>query len=169
MHRAPEMTDLRLDVADLLHRPAARRTVHLEAVVDGLAGGAARVEAPLVVDATLEPVPGGIVVRGAVRCRWQGLCSRCLAPLDEELVVGFGEMFEHHPVEGETYPIEGDELDLELVVRDAVLLELPGAPLCEPGCRGLCPVCGVNRNQGDCTCDTRPTDPRWAALRELQL
>ena len=50
----------------------------------------------------------------------------------------------------EAYPLSGDELDLEPLARDAVLLELPLAPLCSEDCRGLCPVCGANRNTEPC-------------------
>ena len=71
------------------------------------------------------------------------------------------------PIEGQTYPIEGEEIDLELPVRDALLLELPVAPLCRDDCAGLCSVCGADRNQVTCSCDMTVPDPRWDALREL--
>jgi uncharacterized protein len=66
----------------------------------------------------------------------------------------------------ETYRLDGDEVDLEPLVHDAVLLELPQAPLCRPDCLGLCPTCGANRNLDPCTC-AAPRDPRWAALDAL--
>ncbi len=59
-------------------------------------------------------------------------------------------------------------VDLAPLVRDAVLLGLPPAPLCEEGCLGLCPVCGANRNEARCSCDASPPDPRWAALDALR-
>ena len=67
----------------------------------------------------------------------------------------------------EAYPLAGDELDLEPLARDAVLLELPLAPLCAEDCRGLCPTCGANRNTEPCACP-RPVDPRWSALDALR-
>ena len=70
-------------------------------------------------------------------------------------------------IEGETYPLEGEEVDLELPVRDTVLLDLPAAPLCREDCAGLCPLCGIDRNEADCDCDPNPPDPRWDALRAL--
>jgi len=54
-------------------------------------------------------------------------------------------------------------------VRDALLLEMPLAPLHDPNCAGLCPTCGVNRNLTHCECVTKEIDPRWAALRSLEL
>jgi len=55
------------------------------------------------------------------------------------------------------------------MVRDALLLELPLAPLCDAECAGLCATCGANRNQTRCSCVTTDLDPRWAALRSLEL
>ena len=60
-----------------------------------------------------------------------------------------------------------DGLLLEDVVREQVLLSLPGRTLCQPGCKGLCPRCGQNLNQAACSCDQAPADPRWNALAGL--
>jgi uncharacterized protein len=67
----------------------------------------------------------------------------------------------------ETYRLVDDQLDLEPLVRDAVLLELPQAPLCRADCRGLCATCGANRNLEPCACRP-PGDPRWAVLDVLR-
>ena len=67
----------------------------------------------------------------------------------------------------DAYPLTGDELDLEPLARDAVLLDLPLAPLCSDGCLGLCPQCGANWNEGPCACPPS-TDPRWSALDALR-
>src|SRR6266700_5825778 len=82
-HMTADITALRIDVADLLTHPAARRDLHLEAPVEGLRGSAAGVPAgePVVLDVVLERVPDGIVVRGTVRAAWQGPCSVCLTDL----------------------------------------------------------------------------------------
>jgi uncharacterized protein len=58
-------------------------------------------------------------------------------------------------------------LDLESLARDAVMLELPLAPLCSEDCLGLCPQCGANRNETSCTC-VIAGDPRWSALDALR-
>ena len=60
-----------------------------------------------------------------------------------------------------------DTLDLAPLVRDALVLELPMAPLCRDDCAGLCPQCGANRNEGQCGC-VAPRDPRWANLDVLR-
>jgi uncharacterized protein len=166
------MTALRCNVADLLHHPASRRPLHVETDATGLGGiGATRLadDAPLVVDVVLERVPDGVVVHGTVRGRYVAQCSRCLEPLEREFTIPVRELFESRPLEGQTYPIEGEEIDLELPVRDSVLLDLPSAPVCRDDCAGLCPVCGANHNEVECDCDLTPPDPRWDALRDLKL
>ena len=88
-------------------------------------------------------------------------------PVHREVVTAVRELFEVDPIEGQTYPLEGEEIDLELPVRDALLLDLPAAPLCRDDCAGLCPACGADWNQRSCDCDMTIPDPRWDALREL--
>src|SRR6478735_6067553 len=111
---------LRIMVADLLRRPGAKRAVHLEAAVPDLRAGTVVVspEHPVHVDAVLERIPEGIVVRGQVDGVWTAECSRCLRPMRGELGVGVDELFESDPIDGETYPLERDSIDLEQVVRD---------------------------------------------------
>jgi uncharacterized protein len=121
------------------------------------------------VDATLERVSDGIVVRGTVSAHWVAACSRCLTPVEGDVAVHVDELYERDALEGETYALDEDVLDLEPLVRDALMLELPSAPLCRADCSGLCPTCGVDRNNETCTCAPDNSDPRWAALRGLDL
>jgi len=156
------MSGLRIDVADLLAHPGARRACSVAAELDGLATSAVAGAGPLEVDVTLEHIADGIVVRGTVRTRWAADCSVCLRPLTEELVTAVDELFEPKPVDGETYRLEGHELDLEQLARDAVVLELPLAPHCKERCEaGL-----ASDTPSD---EEHNRDPRWAALSELEL
>ncbi len=163
------MTALRCNVADLLHHPAARRPVHLE--TDGTdfgAVGGTRLDAdPLVIDVVIERVPDGVVVRGTVQGVMTADCSRCLRPITRSFTWNVNELFESHPLEGQTYQLEGEEIDLELPIRDTVLLGLPLMPLCTTDCAGVCPQCGIDRNETTCSCNNNPTDARWDALSAL--
>ena len=163
------MTALRCNVSDLLTHPGARRAVRVEIPGRELGGiaGSRLSSAPLVVEVWLERVPDGIVAHGTVAAEYESECSRCLAPVRDRFEDPIRELFERVPVEGETYPLAGEEIDLELPVRDTVLLDLPTAPLCREDCAGLCPTCGIDRNTADCECDPNPPDPRWDALRAL--
>jgi uncharacterized protein len=137
----------------------------------GLRGPAAEVAAdsPVDLDLVLERVPEGIVVRGELTTTWTAACSRCLEPVGGDVAVHVDELFETVPLEGETYLLEEDVIDLEPLVRDALLLELPLVPVCRPDCAGLCPTCGINHNVATCDCATDEPDPRWAALRSIEI
>ncbi|MEX1006247.1 MAG: DUF177 domain-containing protein [Acidimicrobiia bacterium] len=159
------MSDLRIDVADLLTHPGSRRPLVREAAMAGLGGRAARVAEQIRVDLVLERVPGGLVARGTINAHWSGECSVCLVDLSDDLGAAVSELFEERFVDGETYPLLGHEIDLEQLVRDAVLLELPLAPTCESTGAPPCRPVDVN----DDADDGAPVDPRWAALSELEL
>ncbi|MBM3672773.1 MAG: DUF177 domain-containing protein [Actinobacteria bacterium] len=153
------MPGFRIDVADLLSHPGARREVTLTEPVEGLVGTSARVEGPVTIGVTLDRISDGIVAHGMLGADWHADCSRCLEAMSGRLEVPVDELFEPTPVEGETYPIVGHEIDLEQLIRDSVLLELPLAPHCEPPCEpAFSPPA-----------DDDVTDPRWAALSELEL
>ena len=156
-------------VSDLLRRPGSRRHERLEKGLAALKVTGALVPAGTVaeVDALLDSIHEGILVTGAVRAAWEGECRRCLRPVGGELRARVQELFERRPTEGDTYPLEHDRIDLGPLVRDALLLELPLAPLCAEGCQGMCPTCGADLNDGTCECRPAGRDPRWAALDGL--
>jgi uncharacterized protein len=119
-------------------------------------------------DLPLRPFSGGIDVVGTVRAPWVGICRRCTAPVHGELTIEVSERFGDAPIaEDELYPITDDTIDLGPLVRDAIVLELPMAPLCRDDCQGLCPQCGTDRNEAHCDC-VAPADPRWANLDVLR-
>lgn len=166
-----DSTPFRVPVTDLLKRVGAQRALAFAAPAGSLGAGVATVaaDAPVDVDVVLERVPEGIVVRGRLRAPWTAECSRCLAPASDDVAVHVDELFETDPVPGETYPLGEEAIDLEPMVRDAIVLELPPAPHCRPDCAGLCPVCGVDRNVADCGGHPTESDPRWAALDSLDI
>jgi uncharacterized protein len=125
-------------------------------------------EAEAEVDITLRPFSGGIDAVGTVSAPWVGICRRCTAPVTGELRIAVRERFGDAPIaEDELYPIADGTIDLGPLVRDAIVLELPMAPLCREDCQGLCPQCGADRNEGECDC-VAPPDPRWANLDVLR-
>ena len=122
---------------------------------------------------------GEIRVKGRVRVGMQAECDRCLDPVEfpvdstfelyyRPIAEGYGEEKSIDAGEAEMGFYEGDGLELNDVLREFVLLALPMRKLCNENCKGICPVCGQNRNQKDCRCQTVATDDRWAALKELR-
>ncbi len=160
-----------IDVRDLLEHPGAARTVHVDERVPGLHTELADVPegAPLEGELTLESVIEGIYVHGSVAGRFAMRCARCLREFEREFDVAMDEMFAREPGPDDDYALGSDlTLDPEPMLRDAVVLEMPFSPLCRPDCLGLCPICGGDRNLGECP-GHQATDPRWAALEGLVL
>jgi len=161
---------LRIGVMELRRRPGTQREVRVTTALPGLAITSARVpdDADLVLEATLEWIDGAVTVTGRVQVPWTGECRRCLDEVGGVLDVGLREVFEVRPLDGDTYPLEGDEVDLEPVVRDAALLNLPLAPLCRDDCPGPAPDTFPALRPPDRVVEA-PRDPRWAALDQLRL
>ncbi len=117
-----------------------------------------------------------IRVRAGLRGSFELLCARCLTAVPTLLEASFDLIFRPGGVDAEfgEHAITEDEteigyyeksgLPLEDVVREQVLLTLPGRVLCQEACKGLCPQCGADRNAGDCGCGETAGDPRWRAL-----
>ena len=162
MPRSP----LLLVVSDLLHQPGRRRPVELEARADwALESSRVDPQVPLRADLVLEGASGGIFARGRVSVVARHTCRRCLAEWSEPLEVEIFEMLGSDP-EAE-YRLTGDEADLEVPLRDAVLLALPLRPLCRPDCLGLCAVCGADLNTGSCPGHGEAPPSPFTVLRDL--
>jgi uncharacterized protein len=159
-----------VDVTPLRKVPGSVLRVQRRAPVTGLELSATAVPAggDVSVDAELAWASDDVVVTATVQAPWVGQCRRCLAEASGEIETKVREVYEQASDGEETYALQGSRVDLVPLVRDAVLLGLPPAPLCHEGCRGLCPVCGANRNEVRCSCETSPPDPRWAALDALR-
>jgi uncharacterized protein len=158
-----------VSVSDLVGRPGAQREVEVEAELPDLGITAAAVPPgePVRARLLIESTGGALVATGEVHARFVGECRRCLRAIDGEAVAEVKEVFERHSTEGETYRLDGDQIDMEPLVRDAVLLALPIAPLCEETCGGPAPD-SYRVAPADQPADEPAMDPRWAALRELR-
>lgn len=158
-----------VSVGALLRAPGDRRREVRSGPITGLAvtGSGVPDGGEVTVEVTLDAVPQAVVVTGTVSAPWVGACRRCLADASGTISVDVREVFEEDHDPDQTYPLKGDQIDLEPLARDAMLLELPLAPLCRPDCAGICPTCGADRNVAPCTCDTALKDPRWAVLDVL--
>jgi uncharacterized protein len=169
---------LQIVVADLLRRPGETRTVERSVALDDLRLSSAWVEPgdEVDVDLTLETILGGMTATGTVRAHWRGVCRRCLDPIEGDLEVEVREVFAQDPTDEDLHPIDVDRVDLEPVVREAVMLGLPLAPLCSPDCRGPAPdefpthVEGEPiEAEGEGEGQEAHHDPRWAALDDLRF
>jgi uncharacterized protein len=166
-----------LDTRDLPRRPGSMREVRrtVPAPKDlGLELVGVREGAALRLDLRLESVSEGVLVSGTVAGEVTGECGRCLRAVGDTLDVTVQELYayEHSATdetteEDEVGRLQGDLIDLEPALRDAVVLALPTNPLCRQDCPGLCPECGAHWDDLPADHDHRQVDPRWAALQRL--
>lgn len=161
-------------VTEQRRNPGTQRHVTVTAPLRGVATSAAAVveDVDTVAEVALEATTDGkVTATGTVAARWRGECRRCLEVVEGDLRVQVQEVFEREPAEdAESYRLDGDLLDLEPMVRDAVLLALPLAPLCDTACAGPDPAAFPVLVEGEGTgAGEPPIDPRWAKLSELRF
>lgn len=125
---------------------------------------------PITVTGVIENRAGVVTLRGTASFVYSACCDRCGQPVDRAVELPL----EHVIVTGtqsetdDTYVVAEDmQLDEQALVREDVVLWVPLKFLCAEDCKGLCPICGKNRNEGDCGCEQHAGDPRLAALGSL--
>ena len=178
---------LRVNLIELLRQPGARRTINASIDRASLSGHMAldghlgaepsadrvRVIGDIEVTGAVESGTDDVVASLEVRTRWDALCRRCLTPVSDLSVSTVREYFSPEGRTGsstdDVIVVEGDRLDLEPIVIEYAVLDLPPSPVCRDDCPGLCPGCGVELATMSCSCDTEVRDDRWSALDELRL
>jgi uncharacterized protein len=170
---------LEVDVALLLRRPGTTCPIEVDLTFGDLANSvvvASRVVGALVV----ESMSDSLSVTGELGAAWRGDCRRCLGEAEGVTTIDVAEIFERRPVDGETYPLQGDVVDLAPMVREQMLLSLPLAPLCDEACGGPDPdrfPSVVPPPDPDAVTEAAAAapepgpagDPRWAALDALRF
>jgi uncharacterized protein len=174
---------VRVPVTDLVGHPGETRPLSVSAGRDAFGDdpwGPAddAIVDPIELDLHLDSVVEGLLVRGTIDVHLTLPCARCLAPQRADRTVEVAELFldptkrEDDEDDDPGYELIDDRtaVDLSTMVRDAVVIDLPTRVLCRDDCAGLCPVCGTDRNEGDCGHGDEPIpDPRWAKLADLDL
>ena len=169
--RAP----LVLDTRELGRRPGSQRKMSLTAEAPaelGIEVLGVPEGSEVHLDLRLEAVMDGVLVSGTASADLEGECARCLEPIEDVITVDIQELYLYEPADGndeddDVSRLEDDLLDLEPVLRDAVVLALPFQPLCQDDCPGLCVECGARLADDPDHRHDEPVDPRWAALADL--
>jgi uncharacterized protein len=166
-----------LDTRDLPRRPGALRVIErsVPAPKDlGLELIGVPQGAELELRLRQESVSEGVLVSGTVTGPVEGECGRCLRPISDTVEVEIQELYayEHSTTdettdEDEVGRLQGDLIDLEPALRDALVLALPTNPVCREDCPGLCPDCGVPLDELPAGHSHEQIDPRWAALTQI--
>lgn len=129
------------------------------------------VSEPVLAQGTVRNTAGVLMMEGQVRTTIHGICDRCAGSFDREVtfpidVVLVTELANEENEDEWVFPLEGDGADLDDIVRTVFVLNLDSKLLCKEDCKGLCPRCGKNLNDGPCNCQ-KELDPRFAALKQL--
>ncbi len=163
-------TPYTVDVYDLMHRPGEMRDRSIDIVVPEEFGNAMigmKAGSELRVELRMESLHDGILVSADIDGTAAGECGRCLIDIEQAVQVEIQELFAYSSDEAFEYEVHEDMIDLEPVIRDAVVLSLPFQPVCQEDCLGLCPQCGVRLLDNPGHEHENPVDPRWAALGSL--
>ena len=163
---------IRINVAEIKKRLVGSKTFAYELTPDELdiTDTDLKVTAPIRLEGVVENAGDVILLKADVKTEIERTCGRCLKVFTEPLAAQVVEKF--YPagaenIENDAFIYESDLLDITEPVRESLLLAVPLQSLCREDCRGLCPVCGADRNEGDCGCDTTTVDPRLAALKQF--
>ena len=163
-----------LDTHELGRRAGAMKLIRttVEAPADlGIAVIGVPPGSPIELDLRLESVVEGVLVSGTASVQVRGECVRCLGEVSDQLEVDIQELYVYPGVEQDddlASRLEGDLIDLEPLLRDEVVLDLPFQPLCRDDCFGLCVECGANLNDDPAHRHGAALDHRWEALRGLE-
>ena len=145
-------------------------TLQTEVEMPADIAGAAHFDGPVQADIQVANHAGLVEFTAEVSFAYRFDCDRCTQSVSRIFKYHFRHILVRVLSEesGDDY-IEApdDKLDTDALLRDDILLELPSKLLCKESCKGLCPKCGKNLNEGSCSCKLREADPRLAALREL--
>ena len=122
----------------------------------------------------------GVEVDGRLQAKLSVQCARCLKNVEFPINVEFTERFvpavdwrhedqhELHEEDLDLAVFDGQSIELDDVIREEILLAVPSHVLCAEDCKGLCPTCGIDRNEATCACDTKVVDERWEKLKDLK-
>ena len=163
-----------LDTHELGRRAGAMKLIRttVEAPADlGIAVIGVPPGSPIELDLRLESVVEGVLVSGTASVQVRGECVRCLGEVSDQLEVDIQELYVYPGVEQDddlASRLERDLIDLEPLLRDEVVLDLPFQPLCRDDCLGLCVECGANLNDDPAHRHGAALDHRWEALRGLE-
>jgi uncharacterized protein len=163
--------ELKIAVHDLMHKPGSMREKVIEhTVLERLGNYAIGVEVGQVleIDLRLESVHEGILATGEAFGRTSGECGRCLDPIESDVEVDFQELFAYSGTSEDEFLVENEQIDLDQVIRDAVVLSLPLQPVCQQDCKGLCVTCGAKLADDPQHAHSPAIDPRWSGLQQLK-
>ncbi len=159
-----------LDLRPIINAPGERLEFEFDLdLADVDFGGLYPIQNPVVVTGEVRNTAGMLTLAFQESTILKSVCDRCLKPFDEAKTVRREYLLSADPGSGESdniLPLEGSALDIGELARTDFILGMDTKTLCSKDCKGICPGCGVDLNQGECVCK-KQTDPRLAVLAKL--
>ena len=163
---------MRLELKEIIHSPGASISFSENVDLSDLCYGTTYpVSEPVHASGTVRNTADVLVMKGLITTTIHGVCDRCASDFDRDVeipidVVLVTELSDEDNEDEWVFPLEGNNADLEDIVRTVFVLNLDSKLLCKDDCAGMCCRCGTNLNNGPCKCQ-KELDPRFAALRQL--
>ena len=163
-------SELVFDIREFGHQPGGSREIVRDVPApDGVGNDVIGVPTASAIhlDLRLEGVGDGVLATGVAEVQLRGECARCLTEITADAEIDLQELVLFpgiDPDDVEASRVEGELIDLEPVLRDAAVLDLPFIPLCRDDCEGLCQICGANLNDDPDHSHDEAIDPRWSGL-----
>jgi uncharacterized protein len=158
-----------LDVTTLLKNDGRYLDIIFNETIDGLISFSEEYELdkPVSFIGKLESNKGILILKGVIAVEYAAKCSRCLNRIDDILKIDIDEEIVAESDDSEEYTYKDNVVNLDKILTDNVILNLPNVKLCDENCKGLCITCGKNLNECKCDCSSTDTDPRFDVLKKF--
>lgn len=167
---------MKIEVASIRKAPGETRNYEFREEIPAFEVGGTQVsfDEPAIIHLNVTNTGVSLSLKGEISGTLNLNCSRCLEPFRYNLATAFEEQYRHITETGDgendelNYQVyEENTIDLTDVIRENIIIAMPMKNICTPGCKGICPTCGVNKNLEECTCKNEDFDPRLAVLKDL--
>lgn len=159
---------MKIDISDIIKTDGASHQIDFNGNIEGLGRYAdITIDGPICLNAVLTNTGGILRLEGTLKTHFTGECSMCLTDAGADLDLKIRESIVDAKAgdDTESYTYEGKLVDLDKIIRDNIILNLPMKLLCRQTCKGVCPVCGGNRNEVSCSCSREETNSQMEALK----
>ena len=159
-----------LDLKDILEVPGTEKSFSCELNQDLLSFPFVETFlSPVMAEGTVRNTAGVLSLSADVHMQMQCVCDRCLRQFERDLIMPVSAVLSDRMEDeddADVFPVEEQGVSPDEIAATCVLLDMDSKCLCRDDCRGLCPDCGADLNEGPCTC-AKPIDPRLAVLEQL--
>ena len=164
---------MHLDIEDILKENGRCKSISYEFLPNEInfVADDCKFEEPIILEAELTNINRIIRIKGRIGTEYSTFCARCLCPIKRKIAVAIDEDIDEAAAsnEEESYTYTGKSISLDGIINDAILLRLPIRHLCRDDCKAICATCGMDLNNGDCSCEKTVGNEYFDVLKDLKL